>query len=166
MEQFLPDFYRSNRAGGLIDKMDRMTSAERERAVVYLQETMAAVLISTQGLSAEEWSIAECVEHLAIVEGFLLRSLQQMATAPEAPENELALAAGKEDLIVKDAPARKRKVKGPPASMPKGGEPDAMLALFVENASGRSCMPRPPAIRCARAFSHIWSLDRWMDFSG
>ncbi len=30
-------------------------------------------------------------------------------------------------------PARRRKVKGPPASMPKGGEPEAMLARFVEN---------------------------------
>jgi hypothetical protein len=120
-----------------------MTSAERDRAVVYLQETKAAVLDSTRGLtdaqwrhkpSAEEWSIAECVEHLALVEGFLLRTLQAMAAAPAAPEDQLALAAGKEDQIVKAAPSRGRKVKGPPASMPKGGgEPDAMLARFVEN---------------------------------
>ncbi len=122
--------------------MDRMTTAERDRAVAYLQETRAAVLESTRGLSdaqwrhkpsPDEWSIAECVEHLAIVEGFLLRRLQQIASAPAASEHELALAAGKEDLIVKDAPGRKRKVKGPPATLPKGGEPGAALAQFVEN---------------------------------
>src|SRR5277367_2308367 len=98
MEQFLPYFYRRDRAGGLIDKMDRMTTAERDRAVAYLQETRAALLDSTRGLSEpqwrhkpspEEWSIAECVEHLAIVEGFLLRSLEQMVTAPAATEDQL-----------------------------------------------------------------------------
>jgi hypothetical protein len=121
--------------------MDRMTSAERDRAVAYLKETKAAVLDSTRGLSdaqwrhkpsPEEWSIAECVEHLGIVEGFVLRTLKELAAAPPAPEDQLALAAGKEDMIVKAVPARGAKIKGPPGSMPKGGEPDAMLARFVE----------------------------------
>jgi hypothetical protein len=141
MEQFLPYFYRRDRAGGLIDKMDRMTSAERERAVAYLKETMAAVVLSTEGLtdaqwrhkpSPEEWSIAECVEHLGIVENFLLRTLQEMATAPAAPEDQLALVAGKEDMIVKAVPARESKIKGPPGAMPKGSEPGPALARFVE----------------------------------
>jgi DinB superfamily len=121
--------------------MDRMTSAERDRAVAYLKETKASLILSTQGLSdaqwrhkpsAEQWSIADCVEHLGIVEEFLLHRLQGMASAPAATPEELARAAGKEDRIIKDAPARERKVKGPPVMMPKGGEPDVVLARFVE----------------------------------
>jgi hypothetical protein len=121
--------------------MNRMTSAERDRAVAYLKETKAAVLDSTSGLSdsqwrhrpsAEEWSIVDCVEHLAIVEGFLLRTLQGLAAAPPAPEDQLALVAGKEEMIVKAVPLRGTKIKGPPRSMPKGGEPDEMLARFIE----------------------------------
>jgi hypothetical protein len=121
--------------------MDRMTPAERDRAVAYLTETKADLILSTQGLSdaqwrhkpaAEQWSIAECVEHLGIVEEFLLQKLQGMASAPAATAEELALAAGKEDRIIKDSPARQRKVKGPPVMMPKGGEPDVVLARFVD----------------------------------
>lgn len=121
--------------------MDRMTSAERDRAVAYLKETKAAVIHSTHGLndaqwrykpSAEEWSIAECVEHLGIVEERLLRALQRMAAAPAAPPDQLAAAAGKEDLIIQAAPARTRKVKSPPEAMPKGGEPGRVFAQFLE----------------------------------
>jgi hypothetical protein len=121
--------------------MDRMTSAERDRAVAYLKETKAAVLDSTRGLSdaqwrhkpsPDEWSIADCVEHLGIVEERLLRALQRMAAAPAAPQDQLAAAAGKEDLIIKAAPARTRKVKSPPDAMPKGGEPGTVLAQFID----------------------------------
>ncbi len=123
--------------------MDRMTSAERDRAVAYLKETRAALVNSTQGLteaqwrhrpSPEEWSIGDCVEHLAIVEASLLRGIQRMASAPAAPEDQIALAAGKEDLIAKAVPSRGRRVKGPPEAMPKGEWTDAetLLARFIE----------------------------------
>jgi DinB superfamily len=123
--------------------MNPMTSAERDRAVAYLKETRAALVDSTQGLteaqwrhrpSAEEWSIGDCVEHLAIVEASLLRGIQRMASAPAAPEDQIALAAGKEDLIAKAVPSRGRRVKGPPEAMPKGEWTDAetLLARFIE----------------------------------
>jgi hypothetical protein len=66
------------------------------------------------------------------VEGFLLRTLQDLAAGPAAPEDQLALVAGKEDMIVKAVPARESKVKGPPRAMPKGCEPGVALAQFVE----------------------------------
>jgi hypothetical protein len=120
-----------------------MTQAERDRAVAYLKETQAAVIDSTRGLSdpqwihkpsIEEWSIAECVDHLAITEEFLLRTLQKVADAPAASEAELALCAGKEDRLIRDVPSRGVKVKGPDRVMPKGGwsEPGVVLARFVE----------------------------------
>jgi hypothetical protein len=117
-----------------------MTSAERERVVAYLEQTRAAVIESTRELrhaqwvhkpSPEEWSAAECVEHLRITEGFLLRTLQTMASAPAPPDDELALAAGKEELIVKAVPTRGRKVKGPPETAPRDASPGS-LAHFLE----------------------------------
>lgn len=120
-----------------------MTSVERARAVAYLKETKAAVVNSTRGLtdpqwcyqpSPEEWSVAQCVEHLAIVENGLLRRLQAMASDPAAPEDQLAQAAGKEDLIAKAVPSRGRRVKGPPQAMPKGDwtDPTTVLTRFIE----------------------------------
>jgi len=120
-----------------------MTSDERVRAVKYLMETKNALVGSTRDLSGDEWrhkpspeawSIAENVEHLAIVENGLLRGLQKMATEPAAPEDQLALAAGKEDLIVRAVPIRNRKVKGPPEASPRGeySDPAALVTRFCE----------------------------------
>lgn len=120
-----------------------MTSAERDRAVNYLIETKAALLGATRELTDEQWrrkplpeawSIAENVDHLAIVENGLLRALQKMASAPAAPEDQLALAAGKEDLIVRAVPSRGRKVKGPPEAAPRGeySDPAALVTRFCE----------------------------------
>src|ERR1700722_1603116 len=120
-----------------------MTSAERARAVAYLKETKGALLNSTHGMtvaqwrhkpSPEEWSIGDCVEHLCITEASLLRGIQKMASVPPAPEDQLALAAGKEELIAKAVPSRGRRVKGPPEAMPKGewSDPDTLLARFIE----------------------------------
>jgi hypothetical protein len=121
-----------------------MTPAERDRAVAYLTETKCAVIDSTRGLSdaqwrhkpsAEEWSIAECVEHLGIVEERVLRGLAKMASAPAAPGHELALAAGKEDLMITEATARSQKIKAPPQVMPHGDcgdDPSRLIARFIE----------------------------------
>lgn len=120
-----------------------MNSAERARVVAYLKETKGALIDSTRGLTEaqwrhrpapEEWSIGDCVEHLAITEASLLRGIQRMASAPPAPEDQLALAAGKEELIAKAVPSRGRRVKGPPEAMPKGewSDPGALLARFID----------------------------------
>jgi hypothetical protein len=120
-----------------------MNSAERARAVAYLKETKGALIDSTHGLtvaqwrhkpSPEEWSIGDCVEHLCITEASLLLTIQRMESVPPAPEDQIALAAGKEDLIAKAVPSRGRRVKGPPEVMPKGewSDPGTLLARFVD----------------------------------
>lgn len=119
-----------------------MSPDERARAVAYLEETKAALIESTSKLtyaewhhkpSAEQWSPAECVEHLSITEMYLCRTLQEMGTRPAASEEELAAAGGKEDLIAKAVPSRGRKVKGPPESQPKlqTTDPEAILDRFL-----------------------------------
>jgi hypothetical protein len=70
----------------------QLTDAEREYASKYLQETKDDLLKKVKGLTPEQlnfkatpesWSIAECVEHLAISEnnlfGFAQQGLQQPA---------------------------------------------------------------------------------------
>lgn len=122
-----------------------MTSAERDRAVSYLVETRSALVDSTRGLdhaqwfhkpSPEQWCAAECVEHLSITEEHLCRGLRKMAERPPDPEDQLAAAAGKEELIVKAVPSRGRKVKGPPEACPK-----------IESADGAAILARFLAVR-------------------
>src|SRR3974377_2469125 len=105
-----------------------MTSAERDRAVSYLQQTRAALVESTRGLDAAQWrhkpsddawSAAECIEHLSLSEEHLLGVLQGMAAEAAAAEGQLAAAAGKEKLIEKAVPSRGKKVKGPAEMHPR-----------------------------------------------
>jgi len=119
-----------------------MTQAERERVVAYLLETRAALVESTRDLDQarwlhkpgpDQWSAAECVEHLSVTESSLCRVLLAMPDRPAASEIELAQAAGKEDLIVKAVPSRGRKVKGPEGAMPRleTDDPAAILGRFL-----------------------------------
>ncbi len=119
-----------------------MTSAERDRAVSYLEETRTALVESTRGLEAsrwwrkpspQQWCPAECIEHLSITERHLCSVVRSMAVHPPASDGDLALAAGKEDLIVKHVPGRGRKVKGPPESIPQleAGDAAAVLERFL-----------------------------------
>jgi len=82
------------------------------------------------GLSAEQrsfrtasdrWSIADCVEHLAIVENNILKSIETHLERPAAPETS---TAGKDELILNNVPNRSIRVKGPDAVMPVGRWPD------------------------------------------
>lgn len=120
-----------------------MTDAERGRAVGYLEQTRAALVASTRDLersqwlrkpSPDAWCAAECVEHLSITEEGLCAVLKQMSAHAPASADQLALAAGKEDLIVKAVPSRGRRVKGPEGAMPRLESPDpaAVLARFIE----------------------------------
>lgn len=106
-----------------------MTHAERARAVAYLEQTRDAILDSTATLTdaewkfkpvPEAWSPAECIEHITITETMLLNTIQELAKGPPAPEEVLAQTPGKEEIIVKMVPSRKRKVTTPEAGRPTG----------------------------------------------
>ncbi len=120
-----------------------MTQAERERAIAYLEQTKTAILDSTAPLneaqwrfkpSPEAWSAAECVEHVAITETFLLRTIQESVKAPAAPEEILAQTSGKEDVIVKLVAARKGKASAPEGAHPTNRFPNSteLRAHFTE----------------------------------
>jgi hypothetical protein len=102
-----------------------MTPAERERVSSYLLETREKLLRTAKGLSptqlqykpaSDRWSVAECLEHITVTEGFILANIN----------NTLQQAAGSsipgmgDDGIVQMVADRSTRVKGPERLMPAG----------------------------------------------
>jgi hypothetical protein len=119
-----------------------MTSAERQRALDYLEQTKAAILASTAAFTEaqwrfkplpEQWSAAECVEHIAVVEQSLLRTLQRLAAGPAGAEEALASTRGKDELILRAVPRRRGKVQAPEPARPSNRWPDTatLIASFT-----------------------------------
>ncbi len=109
-----------------------MEATERERVVQYLAETRERLVLTLEGLSEgqrnfrpaqDRWSIADCVEHITVVETSVLRSIQQVLQSQPQPERQIE-AQGKEQVILERVPARERRVKGPLEVMPQGRWPD------------------------------------------
>src|SRR5205814_5276746 len=97
----------------------RVEATERERVVEYLAESRERLVLTVEGLSDEQrsfqpaqdrWSIAECVEHITVVETSVLRSVQQVLQSAPQPEKQNE-AQGKEQVILERVPARERRVK-------------------------------------------------------
>jgi hypothetical protein len=104
-----------------------MTPAERDYAAAYLERTKSSLLAATAALteeqwrfkpSSEEWCAAECVEHIALVEAFLLDTIAKLAAGPPAPAEILATCAGKEAIVEQKVPVRNVKVKAPEQARP------------------------------------------------
>jgi len=102
-----------------------MTPAERERAIASLDETRERLLASVQRLSPSQlafkpapdrWSVAECLEHITVVEtsilGAIEKTVRESAAAPPNAQGDVALLA-----IVAD---RTERAKGPERLMPTG----------------------------------------------
>src|SRR5271170_6361081 len=97
-----------------------MTPEDRQRVLDYLEQTKAAILTSTADFteaqwrfkpSLEQWSAAECVEHIAVVEQSLLRTLQGLAAGQPGTEEELASTRGKDEVILRAVPTRRARVQ-------------------------------------------------------
>jgi hypothetical protein len=117
-----------------------LTDAERRQAVQLLQETKDALIKRVSGLSPEQlnfkpdanvWSVAECVEHIAISEnnlfGFCQKALQQPADPSMRSEVKMS-----DEAVVKMISDRTGKVKTQEAFEPTGkfGSFEATLSEF------------------------------------
>ena len=117
-----------------------ITEAERKYAVNLLQETQGDILKRVSGLSPEQlnfkpdtasWSVAECVEHIAISEtnmfGFMQASLKKPADPSKRNENKIS-----EDDLVKMVTDRSTKRPTSEAFKPSGkfGSYEATLQEF------------------------------------
>jgi uncharacterized damage-inducible protein DinB len=100
-----------------------MTPAEREHAVASLRDSRDRLVATVQRLSPSQlaykpapdrWSVAECLEHLIVVESSVFGLIQKAIEQPPEPAK-----SGTEDAaIVAKALDRNERVKGPDALMP------------------------------------------------
>lgn len=117
-----------------------LTDAERKYALELLQSTKDDLLKKVKGLTAEQlnfkadsnsWSIAECVEHIALAEtqifGFAKAGLQEAADPSKRSE-----VKTKDDELVKMVADRSQKREAQEAMKPTGkfGSYDAALTDF------------------------------------
>lgn len=106
-----------------------MEKLERDQILQHLSQSHELLLRAVEGLSpeqrafrpsAESWSIADCVEHLTVVESNILKGIERMLEKPPAPNPE---TQGKDRIILENVPVRKTRVKGPDPVMPNGRWP-------------------------------------------
>jgi len=120
-----------------------MTPAERARAVASLDESRERLLATVRKLSpsqlafkptADRWSVAECVEHIILVESSILRAIEKtVQESADLPKNAL-----EDDALLARAVDRSEPVKGPERLMPTGRWSDDELFREFEAARKRT----------------------------
>jgi DinB superfamily len=117
-----------------------VTNLEREQALHYLAETRAGVIEAVKGLSdaqfnfkpaPDRWSVAECLEHIAIVEDLTLNGIRprlEKGAAPAADRDVKQIDA----MVLAKVPDRSTKVQAPPQLHPTGRQtPATTLEHFL-----------------------------------
>ncbi len=104
-----------------------LTQGERDRALSELYVGRKQFLDSIAGLTGAQWnfkpapnvwSIAECAEHIAVSDDFLLDSLPKMMQSPPEPQKRAAVK-GKDEVILKAMVDRSHKAQAPEMLVPK-----------------------------------------------
>ena len=102
-----------------------MTPAERQKAAAFLDETRQKLLQATQGLSStqlqykpapDRWSVAECLEHVTMVEAAVLGNIQN-AIKGEAGAPQTAMS---DDALVQSLTNRSSRFQAPERIVPTG----------------------------------------------
>jgi len=117
-----------------------LTSSDREKGLRYLAETRNGVVEATKGLSEAQWkfkpgpgrwSIAEIVEHLALVENLLLENVRpQLASSTTIARDRDPKQM--DATILAKMPDRSTKYQAPPPIVPTGRwAPQAALDRFL-----------------------------------
>ncbi len=118
----------------------KLTEAEREAAAAELTKTRDRLLSITDGLSDEQlgykispdsWSVAECIEHIAVSESNLDQMLQGALKEKADPARRVEVQLSDEQVLAMIAD-RSNKVKTPEAFEPSGkfGSVEATLEAF------------------------------------
>jgi hypothetical protein len=105
-----------------------LSQADRDKGIKYLEQTRDDVVAAVSGLSdaqmhfkaaPDRWSVAECLEHIALAEDLLFMNVQQnvMKAGPGAADRDPAkIDAGVLAMI----PDRSHKAQAPPQLVPTG----------------------------------------------
>jgi uncharacterized damage-inducible protein DinB len=119
-----------------------MTSAERETLLKHLEESRERLLRMAKNLSREElhyrpaadrWTVAECMEHIVIVEARLLGVIQKTLETEPDPSRRSAME-GQDDALVAGLVARVARFQAPEFVVPTGRWPDEQLIKEFEDA--------------------------------
>jgi uncharacterized damage-inducible protein DinB len=123
-----------------------MTSAERETLLKNLAESRERLLRMAGRLSCEQWhyrtapgrwTVAECVEHIACVEGRILGAIQKtLQTEPDGSKR--SGWEGKEAEMLADVAGRVTRFPAPEMVVPTGRWPEGRLLDEFEAARERT----------------------------
>lgn len=105
-----------------------LTQAEKEQTLRYLSESRNGVVDAVKGLSeaqwkfkpaADRWSVAEVVEHLALIEDMVSQNILgsiEKAPAPSADRDPKQVDV----MLLAKIPDRSTKFQAPPSAVPTG----------------------------------------------
>jgi DinB superfamily len=119
---------------------NKMTPAERDKLLKSLEESHERLLLMAKNLSREQlhyrpapdrWTVAECLEHISMVEARVLGAIQKTLEAGPDPSKRSALE-GMDDSIIPGAVARVTRFKAPEPLVPTGRCPDDQLLKEFE----------------------------------
>jgi hypothetical protein len=111
----------------MIDTELALTADEIAKVSRHLSVTRDFLVESVTGLSPlqwsfrptfDSWSIAENLEHLALIEGRVHAIIGNMSSAPEAESTDKQIEM--DEVILNEVPKRTTKVKAPEPICPKG----------------------------------------------
>jgi DinB superfamily len=119
-------------AGGIVKK------EEREFVLLHLAESRERLVEAVQGLSAEQlrfrpaedrWSVADCVEHVTVLEAAVFKLLQKSIQTPPDPGKETqrlpeANVSRMDRIILERLPLRDVPAPSPSDMLPSGRWPD------------------------------------------
>ncbi len=118
-----------------------ISEADRKLAVSEFQRTKQRFLADVKGLSSAQlsykadtsrWSVAQCIEHIALAESMMWQWEQGVVSQPAAPEKAAEVKITDEQLL-KGVVDRTQKFKAPEMLQPVGKFPssDAAIQAFV-----------------------------------
>jgi len=158
-----------------------MEASQRTLVLEHLDKSRERLLSAVAGLGEEQrafrpaqdrWSVADCVEHVTVVEQFIVGNIQRKLQTSPQPERRSEVA-GKDQTILTRVPAREIRVKGPDPVMPNGRWPDfeVLLSEFEQTrARTRDFARETQASLVDHFFPHpfLGELDcyQWLLFLG
>ena len=117
-----------------------LTPADREKGLRYLADTRSGVIEATKGLSdaqwkfkpaPDRWSIAEIIEHIVLVENYLLENVRPQLASSTAPVPDRDVKQV-DAMILARMPDRSTKAQAPPQIVPTGRwTPQVALDKFL-----------------------------------
>ena len=118
-----------------------ISDTDRKLAVSEFQRTKQRFLADVKGLSAAQlsfkadtsrWSVAQCIEHIALAENMLWQWEQGVASQPATPEKAAEVKIT-DDQLLKGVIDRTQKFKAPEMLQPAGkfSSSDAAIQAFV-----------------------------------